>query len=293
MQAKQDIILKNNYYTGKHLSAENMLVEQKYYEDIRRLHNQAFYGKGIVKGLEVENLGGAEICVRAGMAIDGLGRELIVAKPFRVSLTEIRELGCRESGCVDLILEYEEKQKDREYKRVGCAIRCVEQEDAEMYCLEAGVFIGRLFYTYLAGRHYILSIENKSRIYCEFAWKQGAESYLQPESGVHAGEVKIDIPAAYRKGDTLITEEIRHGFGSTEVYVLVSKEERQGYDYEDTGRRIYGNGELFREHSEGAVISESAVRVNKHLGVFQIGIRLREPVNAAFVYLHWIALKLG
>jgi hypothetical protein len=53
---------------------------------MRRRHNVGGHGWGIVSGLELE-LAGGDVVVNPGLAIDGYGREVIVASPARVPLT--------------------------------------------------------------------------------------------------------------------------------------------------------------------------------------------------------------
>ena len=66
------------YSTGQLLTAEDFEAEQSYFlggrrSDIRRLH-----GWGVVCGLGVKPLGSGGVVIEPGIAIDGLGREIVV-----------------------------------------------------------------------------------------------------------------------------------------------------------------------------------------------------------------------
>ncbi len=74
---------RNRYYTGKLLDAMHLEMEQAYFNRKRWLLNRLLQGYGVVCGLEVvpvrEQPGFA--IVMPGVAIDGLGREIIVPEP--------------------------------------------------------------------------------------------------------------------------------------------------------------------------------------------------------------------
>jgi hypothetical protein len=72
---------RNNYFTGKLLTARDFVAEQQYLRDKLRLHHVALHGWGIVCGLKVVEHpmpGCLKIRVEPGLAIDGCGREIQV-----------------------------------------------------------------------------------------------------------------------------------------------------------------------------------------------------------------------
>jgi hypothetical protein len=75
--------LRNNYFYGKLMDVKHFQMEQDYFNRKRWLLNRLTLGMGVVCGLEVvrspkdQNL----LCVGPGVAIDGLGREIIVPSP--------------------------------------------------------------------------------------------------------------------------------------------------------------------------------------------------------------------
>jgi hypothetical protein len=80
---------RNNYYTGKLLTARDLRAEQQYFLDRLRLHDLLLHGWGTVCGLHVEP---HPVCpdkkfhVHPGAAIDGCGRVIRVAAYDSVDL---------------------------------------------------------------------------------------------------------------------------------------------------------------------------------------------------------------
>jgi hypothetical protein len=74
-----------NYFDGQMLTAADFRAEQDYHRNMRYLHNRLLHGWGIVDGLDVDDAGdGTAVHVGPGLAIDRLGRELVL--PERVSI---------------------------------------------------------------------------------------------------------------------------------------------------------------------------------------------------------------
>jgi hypothetical protein len=68
---------RNNYFYGKRLDVPHFRMEQDYGKEKQWLLNRLSLGKGVLCGLDVTAKYG-EVCVAPGVAIDGLGREIIV-----------------------------------------------------------------------------------------------------------------------------------------------------------------------------------------------------------------------
>ena len=90
--------LRNNYYDGKRLTADMFKVEQRYLSERRQLVNRALYGVGVVYGfgIEAESLkesaGGRlsrRLRIRAGLAFDGCGRELVQGGIRAIDLDDV------------------------------------------------------------------------------------------------------------------------------------------------------------------------------------------------------------
>lgn len=118
---------RNRYFNGKYMAARDFADEQEYFLARNRLHNLLFHGWGVVRGLRVVHHPEQEcrhdhVVVRAGIALDCYGRELILAHDRVFALP--KEIGERRSdppaqtvrsyGDIDhgvvLFASYKEKQ---------------------------------------------------------------------------------------------------------------------------------------------------------------------------------------
>ena len=70
------------YFTGRVLTAEDLEAEQSYHRQMRYLANR-LCGDGVAEGLDA-TLVGRRVEVSPGVAIDPLGRELVLTEPVRV-----------------------------------------------------------------------------------------------------------------------------------------------------------------------------------------------------------------
>jgi hypothetical protein len=68
------------YFTGQLLTEEDFTAEQSYFLDGRRSANRHLHGFGVACGLGVAASGGG-VVIQPGLAIDGLGREIVVPEP--------------------------------------------------------------------------------------------------------------------------------------------------------------------------------------------------------------------
>lgn len=69
-----------HYFNGRRLEAADLELEQRYHLEMRRRLNRELFMPGVVGGLEVLPVEGdpTVVLVRAGLALDPLGRELVV-----------------------------------------------------------------------------------------------------------------------------------------------------------------------------------------------------------------------
>lgn len=86
---------RNRYYTGRYMAARDFSDEQAYYTDHRHLHNRLLHGWGVVCGLEVDPHTAPEcakgwVVIRAGMALDCCGREIIVERDIYYELKHLK-----------------------------------------------------------------------------------------------------------------------------------------------------------------------------------------------------------
>jgi hypothetical protein len=124
-----------NYYTGQLLNADDFKDEQLYHVDALRSHNKNLHTWGIARGLNVEKIATKNVTVSLGMAIDGLGRQIV--------LDELREIDLSQSTASSLYLtiSYKEEQTDfrkeegeKSYTRIGeeCVIEYDTNEPDEL-----------------------------------------------------------------------------------------------------------------------------------------------------------------
>lgn len=98
--------IRNRYFQGKLLTAEDFLQEQQYMNDKRRLMNRWNTGVGIVAGLEVIKVDDYSISLEMGLALDYTGREIMVDTPVikKLSLLEGYKEATMEEGKESLYL---------------------------------------------------------------------------------------------------------------------------------------------------------------------------------------------
>ena len=104
---------RNQYYNGKLITQQDFISEQRYMNDKRRLINRFLHGVGVVSGLQAVEIDEKTISVEAGVALDGVGREIVLAEPVVVRLDQIEGYSelqdtYTENG-VYLCLAYDEK----------------------------------------------------------------------------------------------------------------------------------------------------------------------------------------
>src|SRR3954452_24240418 len=77
---------RNHFFYGKRMDVQHFVMEQNYGKLKQWLLNRLTLGKGVICGLTV-SVDGRRVCVDPGVAIDGLGREIIV--PVRYCLDPV------------------------------------------------------------------------------------------------------------------------------------------------------------------------------------------------------------
>lgn len=75
-------IERNRYYYGKLLTVRDFEVEQNYFRSKDRLNNRVMHGAGVVCGMGVSASDDATLMIESGMALDYLGREIVIEEPL-------------------------------------------------------------------------------------------------------------------------------------------------------------------------------------------------------------------
>ncbi len=104
---------RNRYFYGKLMTVRDFEIEQRYFNDKRRLLNRLLIGPGILGGLNVLLVDDKTLLVEPGVAIDHYGRELVVETPYisRLSIVEGFD-DLDEYGEVYLNIGYNESLKE-------------------------------------------------------------------------------------------------------------------------------------------------------------------------------------
>jgi len=96
------------YFDGQRLTAADLAAAQDFHRELRWLHNRALHATGIVEGLPVEGARD-DIVVRvgSGLALDGLGRELLLVEPLTVAVPPIAAGAPGQPAALVLTLRYD------------------------------------------------------------------------------------------------------------------------------------------------------------------------------------------
>ncbi|XID90222.1 hypothetical protein ACF3MZ_16880 [Paenibacillaceae bacterium WGS1546] len=104
---------RNRYFYGKLLTVRDFESEQKYLNDKRRLLNRLLFGSGVVAGMQVVAVDDKTITVEMGLAIDYIGREIVVPSPVTLKLSMIEGFTNNEyKKNVYLYVAYDEKGRE-------------------------------------------------------------------------------------------------------------------------------------------------------------------------------------
>lgn len=104
---------RNRYFYGKLLTVRDFMSEQVYNSDKHRLSNRLLFGSGVVSGLQVVAVDDKSISMETGVALDKLGREIVVASPVTVKLSNVDGFSNNDyAKNVYLCITYDEKGKE-------------------------------------------------------------------------------------------------------------------------------------------------------------------------------------
>lgn len=111
---------RNNYFFGKLMTVRDFESEQTYMNSKRRLGNRMLGGVGIVSGLDVILVDNKTFSLEPGMALDYLGREVVVSEPYVRRLNVIKGFEeNKDKGTVYLCLGYNEELKETTFSVAG------------------------------------------------------------------------------------------------------------------------------------------------------------------------------
>jgi hypothetical protein len=101
-----------HYFNGQRLVARDLELEQSYHMRVRRLLNRGLYTPGVVSGLELEEVDGRHVRVKAGVALDPGGREVILVGDATLAVPN-RQPGSALPGYF-LVIRYDEETEPGE-----------------------------------------------------------------------------------------------------------------------------------------------------------------------------------
>lgn len=118
---------RNRYFYGKLLTVRDFESEQIYFNNKRRMLNRLMYGTGVVSGLQVVAVDDKSISVEMGMALDSLGREVVISSPVTLKLSMIEGFTNNEyAKNVYLCVGYDEKGKEPVHTVANSSVRSDE-----------------------------------------------------------------------------------------------------------------------------------------------------------------------
>jgi hypothetical protein len=103
-------IKRLHYYDQQFLVEADFTAEQRYHLDMRRRLSRVLHTAGIAEGLEVLKTGARQVTVKAGTAIDAVGRELVLEADQPVDLSNLTNFPA--GGTVFVTIAYQEAQTD-------------------------------------------------------------------------------------------------------------------------------------------------------------------------------------
>lgn len=92
------------YFSGRLLSADDLITEQEYFREKLKRHNRFMHGSGMVIGLLV-SIEDDRVSVSPGLALDCSGEEIAVSQPVQIGPPE-------EGNTAFLMIQYVERQTD-------------------------------------------------------------------------------------------------------------------------------------------------------------------------------------
>lgn len=111
---------RNNYFFGKLMTVRDFETEQEYFNSKRRLGNKMLNGAGIVSGLDVILVDNKTFSLETGMALDYMGRDIVVSEPYVRRLNVIKGFEeNKDKGTLYLCIKYAEEPKETTFSVAG------------------------------------------------------------------------------------------------------------------------------------------------------------------------------
>lgn len=103
-----------NYFTHQFLREQDFQAEQAYHVAMRRQHNRLLHGWGVIEGFDVRKKSDHEIVIDPGIAIDNLGREIVLDGPV------VRDISAFERNSHTYVaIAYDETKDEADHHSAG------------------------------------------------------------------------------------------------------------------------------------------------------------------------------
>jgi hypothetical protein len=101
-----------NYFNTQFLQEADFQDEQAYHISLRRFHNRSIHGFGIMEGFEITP-GTKDISVAPGVAIDKLGREIVLSPQSVVKSYDLSKFKANDLVFLTIAYDNDTDEKDR------------------------------------------------------------------------------------------------------------------------------------------------------------------------------------
>ncbi len=226
---------RNNYFFGKLMTVRDFESEQTYMNSKRRLGNKMLNGTGIVSGLDVILVDNKTFSLEPGMALDYMGREVVVSEPYVRRLNVIKGFEeNKDKGILYLCMKYKEELKETTFSVAGSGKSNGVSEEynrvAEGY---------EIFLTAEKPKEEDLKLNYLVNQRVEVYNKDGIKISVETSKYVNPGKC-IKVSVLFEKEN--VEAPVRYSFDMNgEFFKNVSGEEHVSVNYQETEITTYKN----------------------------------------------------
>ncbi|MCM1257750.1 MAG: hypothetical protein NC307_07835 [Roseburia sp.] len=254
---------RNRYYSGKMLTSADFTAEQIYMNNKRRFLNNVLYGSGVICGLNVLNLDELSILVESGAAIDGAGREIVVAASVVKKLSTLEGYENLTGDRAILCLKYREEEVHPMY----CAVKDAADSEYQYSRIDEGY---ELFLTDGEEEQLLGGQENFLKEECILENEDIRIVMKMPLFVPRGKEVKISV-ILYKKSDT--EKEISF-CGKVFLPVFLDEKGRHELEIDISGVGLKKGRQVIKDfwvRVEGTTVGETNLILKREHGKFMTG----------------------
>ena len=268
---------RNNYFFGKLMTVRDFESEQTYMNSKRRLGNKMLNGTGIVSGLDVILVDNKTFSLEPGMALDYMGREVVVSEPYVRRLNVIKGFEeNKDKGILYLCMKYKEELKETTFSVAGSGKSNGVSEEynrvAEGY---------ELFLTAEKPKEEDLKLNYLVNQRVEVYNKDGIKISIETSRYVNPGKC-IKVSVLFEKEN--VEAPVSYSFDMNgEFFKNVSGEENVSVNYQETEITTYKNLKknyyLYCDASDDAITNIKIPKKSFELKIGKDEISLSEDVS--------------